>query len=433
LHAHLALLLLAGASAAPQQVTDALDLEALPDDEAVAALLWQHAPALAEARSQLGAARSDVIRSHLFPNPSLDLGADGFVLGTSNPPGLSSPAQTGVYSASVGQLVEIGKRGPRQDAATAAEHATLLQVRATLRGLTYDLLEQAGAIAASQLRVAELEGLAADAARLTALQRARTEHGDAAGLDADRASLEQAQIEEQLAGERIALSQAVLDCARIAGVGCRPFTTRDVAAAFLSARIGRPVEASAIERRPDVLAWEAQARSASSLLTLAHRAWIPDPTLHAGFTYSHFTISGDNPRTAGLGVSIPITLFEHGQAEGAEATSRLAAAELARTGIVRQAQRDVETLRREREELEQRRTRLRGETLPRAEDLVHRMESSMKAGGVALQDLLLARRTYGQLLLEGADLDLTAFRLSLELERAGAEGPSGPTDLVPRS
>jgi len=53
----------------------------------------------------------------------------------------------------------------------------------------------------------------------------------------------------------------------------------------------------------------------------------------------------------------------------------------------------------------------------------------MRAGGASMLDLLFARRTYGQLLLDAADLDLAAFRLSVTMERVRAAGPQAPAEL----
>ena len=79
--------------------------------------------------------------------------------------------------------------------------------------------------------------------------------------------------------------------------------------------------------------------------------------------------------------------------------------------------------------METRRSRVRTQTLPQAAQLVQRLEAAVKAGGASMLELLLARRTYGQLLLDATELDLSAFRLAVAQERVRAGGPRAPAEL----
>lgn len=73
-----------------------------------------------------------------------------------------------------------------------------------------------------------------------------------------------------------------------------------------------------------------------------------------------------------------------------------------------------------------RRIRLRDRTVPLAREVVERLESAVQRGGAPLPDLLLARRTLGELQLDAADLDLFTFRLSVARSRAAGELPPFP-------
>ena len=53
----------------------------------------------------------------------------------------------------------------------------------------------------------------------------------------------------------------------------------------------------------------ADARSPS-----AKREALPDISLGAAYTHSDFTVSGDNPNTMGLSLSLPLPLFDRNQA-----------------------------------------------------------------------------------------------------------------------
>ena len=211
--------LMFGASAASAQDASAppFALDALPDESALASLLWERAPEFAQARARVAEARSEVTRAHLLPNPELDLSWNTLPLGPTNPPGLNRLRDVPNYQVGVSQLLEIGKRGPRQRSVRAALASTALDVQAGLRERTYDVLERAAAVATAQVRLGELEQLASDAGRLTELQRIRQQRGDTAGLDVDRAVLEEAQLQGQLAEEHGNLNEALMECSRAVG------------------------------------------------------------------------------------------------------------------------------------------------------------------------------------------------------------------------
>ncbi|MFE8595336.1 TolC family protein [Archangium violaceum] len=432
--------LLLGATTAPAQApssttpssTDSsgsLALASLPDEDGLASLLWARSPEFSTARARVASARSDLVRAGLLPNPELELGANTLPLGPTNPPGLNRLTEVPNFGVGLSQLIELGKRGPRQHAARAALASTALEVQAQLRERTRDVLERAAEVATVEVRLTELERLAGDAARLTELQRARAQRGDTSGLDADRAMLEEAQLQEQLAGERGRLSEALLECSRTVGLACEPFSASEPAAAFLSTRLSAPPPTDALEQRPDLRALEAQQRSAQAALTLARRRWIPDPTVQAGYLYDQFLISGNQLHSVGINLSIPLPVFDRGQADVLAASASAEAAASTRAQLTAQAQRDLTSLSAQRDALEARRTRVRTQTLPQAAQLVQRLEAAMRAGGASMLELLLARRTYGQLLLDATELDLSAFRLAVAQERVRAGGPRAPAEL----
>ncbi|WP_224361275.1 TolC family protein [Hyalangium versicolor] len=420
---------LLGATAAGAESSATLPLSSLPDPEHLSALLWEHSPDLAVARARVAAAQADVTRAHLLPNPEADLSWNTLPIGPTNPPGLSRLKDVPNYNVGLSELIELGKRGPRQNAARAALTATALDTLAALRSRTYEVLDRAAEVAATEVRLAELEALAADAAKLSGLQRARQKHGDTAGLDVDRAMLEEEQLQTSLGEERAHLSDALLSCTRAAGLTCESFGGRDTAAAFLSARLSRAPAPADLDARPDLRSLTAQEQSARASLTLARRRWLPDPTVRAGYVRDQFLISGNQRDSLFVGLSVPLTFFDHGQADAAAASASLESARQSRELLRAQAERDVVSLTAQLQAVQERRARLRDQTLPLAEGVVKRLDAAVRAGGAALQDLLLARRSYGELLLRAADLDLTAFHLTVELDRARAAGPSAPSSL----
>ncbi|PTL77626.1 TolC family protein [Vitiosangium sp. GDMCC 1.1324] len=432
--------LLLGAASAPAQPVPsspapaapapaALSLASLPDEDGVAALLWDHSPEFATARARMASSRSDLVRAGLMPNPELDLGLNTVPLGPTNPPGLNRWTEVPNYGVGISEQFELGKRGPRKDSARAALASTALDVQASLRTRTYDVLERAAEVATAEVRLAELEQLAGDASRLTELQRARAQRGETAGLDADRSALEEAQLQGQLAEERNHLAEALLSCSQTVGLACTPFGNREAASQFLATRLSRPLPDADVQQRPDLRSLEAQQRSAQSALKLARRRWIPDPTLRAGYLRDQFVVSGNQLNSLGFTLTVPLPLFDHGQADRLAASTTAEAAERARLQLTAQAERDMVTLSAQRQAVEARRERVHTQTLPQASNLVQRLEAAVKAGGASMLDLLFARRTYGQFLMDAADLDLAAFRLSVSMERVRATGPKAPTEL----
>jgi len=60
---------------------------------------------------------------------------------------------------------------------------------------------------------------------------------------------------------------------------------------------------------------------------------------------------------------------------------------------------------------------------------VKRLEEVVRRGGAPLQELLLARRTLGELTVEAVDLDLSAQQLAITESRVRGDGPPAPPEL----
>jgi cobalt-zinc-cadmium efflux system outer membrane protein len=164
-------------------------------------------------------------------------------------------------------------------------------------------------------------------------------------------------------------------------------------------------------------------------LTLAHRRWIPDPSLRVGYLRDQFVISGNQPNSLFVGLTLPLPFLDHGQADAQAARAQAASAREARTLLLAQAQRELERLSDQAAATERRRAQLEQKTLPLAKTLGDRLEAAVQRGAAPLQELLLTRRTYGELLLDASELDLSAFQLANARARAGGETPPVPAAL----
>ena len=167
----------------------------------------------------------------------------------------------------------------------------------------------------------------------------------------------------------------------------------------------------ALERRPDLRAAGAARVRADAQLASAERDALPDITLGGAYTHSDFTVSGDNPNTLALTLSLPLPLFDRNQANIGRA--RL---------DQRRADNDGERLRiavaRDVSEAVRKGTRAgtllsvferpagaevpgtptgtsdKGGMLSRAETALRVAEKSYRAGAISLIELLEAQRTY---------------------------------------
>jgi cobalt-zinc-cadmium efflux system outer membrane protein len=412
----------------------ALLLSELPGEAELLKMLWERSPDLAMARAKVASARADLERAQKLPNPGLDVSWNTIPVGETNPPGMDHPlAHVPNYAFVLSELVEIAKRGPRQASLSFTAQAALWDTAETARKQLLDLLDGIGRVASSEQRIAVLEGLVTDAARLTTQTQKRAEKGDAATLDVDRARLEEEKLRSSLAEERQKLTGALVDCSRLAGTRCEGFSRTELAQAFLDTRSAPPPPAEArahLDERPDLRSLSSQEASARAALELADAHLIPDPTVRFGFSYDTFLVSGNQGKSFNVGVSIPLPLFERGQADAAQASASAHAASRSRALLKAQAGRDLDRLLELGQVMARRRVTMRDETVPMARGVVERLTQALGAGGASLQDLLAARRTLGDLLEDSADLDLAAFEVALSIARTARPLPVAPGSLV---
>lgn len=393
-----------------------LELSQVGDGERLPEVVWQQSPELHGARVRVAHAEAERRKALRLPNPALDLSVNTLPVGPLNPPELKEPfLNVPNVQVGVSVLLELGKRGPRQDATSEAARAVALEVLDQLRRKVLDLEDIIGDIAAAQVRVDALEQLSADARRLAELQQARAEKGDTSELDADRALLEQEGALTALAEARAQLSASLRMCAETVSSPCAPFA--DVAQASLW--LHRVFEGllTTPDDRPDLRSLGAAASAARAAQLLAARGWIPDPTVRVGYVRDQFLISGNQQNSLFIGVSMPLPVFDHGQDSAEAAAVAARAAELAREQLLGTARSQLQQLSIELTAIGERQRRLREQSLPLARSVVARLEATVTRGAAPLQELLLARRTLAELLLTAAELDRTSFHLHVARAR----------------
>lgn len=397
--------------------TPPLELNALPDPKALAQWLWEHAPEFQLARSRIAQAKADADRAHLLPNPQLDFSVNTLPVGQTNPAGLQNPyANVPNYNVGLSELIELGKRGPRQEAASQAARAVAYDALEQLRQRYHELQEHLGEIAAAEVRVDALRRLADDAARLTAIQRARLNTGDAAATDADRAQLEEDLFRANLGEAEESLMGELRACSQLVGGPCVAFKDPVKAQAWLSTPLA--IENARADERPDVKSFEATAASARAAQTLAQRRAIPDPTLRLGYVRDQFVISGNQLNSFYVGLSIPLPVFDHGQADAKAAAATAQAADAARQQTESLRAVELSRIDEQTHSLKERQQLLNARALPLAKDVVERLDAAVKRGGAGFSELVLARRSLGELIINANQLDLASYRLQVARARA---------------
>lgn len=402
------------AAAAPEVVA----LSTLKNEESMAETVWTRAPDLQSVRTDVARAIADERKTYRLPNPSLDVGLNTLPIGPSNPANLKDPwLNTPNVSVGLSVLLEIGKRGPRQDAAAEASRAASLRALEALRIKVLELQDVMGDIAGAQVRVDFLTALVEDATHLVQIQKARADKGDTSALDADRAQLD---LESTLTllgeakEERVAQLRA---CAALLGSECKPFIDVNEANEFLDR--AAVVHRDALSSRPDLQALEATERSARATQRLAQNQWIPDPTVHVGYVRDQFVISGNQLNSLFIGVSLPLPIFEHGVDDANAAGVAAQSAQRERERLLESAQSQLNQLDGQLDRVTKRLERLRTQSLPLAMSVVERLDAAVTRGAAPIQELLLARRALVELSVTATELDLNLFHLHVARARVG--------------
>lgn len=403
------------------------------DESTLAALLWEHSPDVIEAREQVGVAGSELTRSRLYPNPQLDAGWNTIPIGKTNPPDLHDPiGNVPNYTVGLSELFQLAKRGPRQAAAAAELEASKGAATALFADRFFDLLRSIGRIATAQVRESVAAEQVDEGTRLLDLERARAEKGEVARMLVDRSETEQARLIAARDAARTELEAARAECAALVAVTCPPFESGEAARRFLDKAAGEPLPttwSSEIEaRRPDLAALAAALRAADEKVTLAKRQAIPDVTLRFGYMYDTFVEAGNQRQSLGLGMQVPLPVMDHGQADLEAASAAVLRAQRARAALVSSGQLTLEAAARERDLISDRVRQLHA-AVANADKLRTTMEGAAREGGMSQVDVLLARRRYQELLLEGAELEGDAYDVALKIRQAAALFPRAAVEV----
>jgi cobalt-zinc-cadmium efflux system outer membrane protein len=391
----------------------------LADPSALVAWLKRMNPDVRAAVSRVGQADAQVGASRAWQNPTLDLGLNNIAIGRLNrstPP--PARADTLSYSIGVSQTFELGKRGPRVQAAKLRRDATGEEYRSTLLGLVSDARAAMTRVAYLGARQHILEDGLVSAQSMADLTKIRLDRGDVSGVDQARLLLDVDRVERDVADNRSDLEDALADCEALLFAPCQAdAATLDAAEKSAGQTTYDDLE-GAISKRPDLRALRLQQQAAVAEATMHRRSAIPDPTIGVAYTRDYYEAAGATPYSVGVSASIPVPFFDHGQYQALEADHRADELTAVLQSTQRHAASDARSLVIRRRVLLGKLENIQRAALPRSKEVVDSTTVAYQRGQISLTDLLIARREHASLLLEEADTRFALFNIENDLRRA---------------
>lgn len=377
------------------------------------------------AQAQVESALAQLRVAREFPNPTLGLSTakistDGTPEGTALGNSLLNRSYDSI--ASLSQLFLVGKRGLMRDAATAGVHAAEFQ-RDDARRLLVQAVTQAYAAAlAAQSEAAVLAESAARLRKEAEIAAHRLSAGDLS--ESDKAQLEIAADQDELNAdsERATARTAVVTLEILLGVE-RPRGETALADTLedWAHRIPDGLEDAPIGARPDIQAAESALSQSDSNVRLQQRQRVPDVTASVQFERN----PAAQPDTVGIGISLPLPLWDHfdGEILAAKAARQQSEAQLEKARV--QAAADVAAARVAFHEAAQRSRRYQSSLIPKSAKVLASVSYAYAKGGASLVDLLEAERNDNAIRVGAAqamaDEASTAASLSAALGRADTE------------
>jgi outer membrane protein, heavy metal efflux system len=344
------------------------------------------------AQAQVAAALAQLRVAREFPNPTLGLSVakistDGTPEGTAMGNSLLNRSYDSI--ASLSQLFLVGKRGLIRDAAKAGVHSAEFQ-RDDARRLLVQAVTEAYAAALAAGREADVLGESAAKLRREAdIAAHRLKAGDLSESDEAQLEIGADQDELNADSERATAKTAVVTLEILLGEPSPAGTT--VLADSLDQWMGTippGLEEAPIGSRPDIAAAESAVSQADLNVTLQERQRIPDVT--ASVQYERNPPA--QPDTVGVGLSLPLPLWDHfdGEILAAKASREQAEAQLEKVRIAAAA--DVAAARVAYREASRRALRYRDSLVPKSAQVAKSVSYAYEKGGATLVDLLEAER-----------------------------------------
>lgn len=379
--------------------------------------LAQNPEFLAE-RQELAIARGQLTQARAYAfNPELELQA----------PGVGEQGAIGEYEASLTQEIEwAGQRGLRIRGARHGLERAEAAIQDAARHTLADVSNAYYAVLASEQRLAVARELVELGEQLVGVTRIQVREGEISVMEGNLAEIEAGRARAAVLAAERERTTALFQLRRLLGIGPEQAIQLQEAASDMPPPVTLHADslvALALARRPDLAAWSQVVEQREALAQLARREAIPnvrvgvfvereetsvlssggpgDPSVQAGL---------ESPRV-GVGVSVPLPLFQRNQgvieeqiAQAERARLTRQAAQLTIRTEVRDAYQAYLAASEEHRVFEQ-------DVLQPARTNQRLLETALRAGKVGLPTLLLLRN---QLL----DAELSHWDSWLEERRA---------------
>jgi cobalt-zinc-cadmium efflux system outer membrane protein len=337
-------------------------------------------------------------------------------LGETNPPNLAR-GKTLLYAVGLSEMVELGKRGPRIDAARLHQHAAEERLTDTVAERVATARAALAQLVYARSRAEELDASLTQARAAADVAKGRLDHQALSGVDYDRLLIDLATIETESAHAHADSEAAKAQCEATLLAPCDD-SEASVTLLEPAASVPEQWQPSQLQRRADIRALQFESSAARREADLAGARAIPDLTFRVGYSHDSFTVSGSLSNSLALSISAPIPIFDHGQHDKSAALARAAQyAQLVRSSLAH-AGGDVTGLYTRKRAVEGALQRLQQDAVPRANGVLEAEERGLREGQLDITDLLLVRREAIALRLQTLDLRFELFTLRNQLRQA---------------
>ena len=379
-------------------------------------------PDLIDFRQAHEISKAETIIANQQPNPILSYSADSMSRHPERHPQGTSKIDSSVR---IDQLVELGGKAKyRSQAATAAEVASLYQLKFNERStlvaiemLYFDALS-------AQQRASDLEALMALSKRSLDIADKRFKVGDISQLDHQKIALDIARADNDYQMAKIDFASAKAELAKALGFD------KSIMKATLSKDWPKheeklpTINLDKIAHRADLLANKNRTLAAEGNRQLGRALRIPDITV--GLQYNHQPVTGDSARgtinTYSVGLSMPLFLRHSYQGDAQKAEVEYYRARDAELRLEKDAYTNIQVQETDLEVKQERLIRALNTILPNAEQVAEKAEFAYSKGAINVLDLIDARRSLRQAKAEATQIrtdfakSLSTFKLATETE-----------------
>jgi cobalt-zinc-cadmium efflux system outer membrane protein len=381
------LIFFAALSSAPLTIDDAVTIAMARNRDLIAAKL------------DIEAAQLDRVAAGLYPNPNFSYTLGNIILGEANSQGMNVHAggvDQSVHTLSISEVIDVwAKRNARIRAANKGVDFQRIVIEDALREVSYSVRSAFADVVREQWELQLARDTRARYDETIRLSRARYSAGDISEAELRKIELEGLRYENDVIDGEMELDLARLKLAVLMGIrGAElPLSVAEPGEKRQPLQL-EPLVERALRDRPDVRAVRAAGDKANAEISREKREALPDISLGVGYTHSNFTVSGDNPDSLYLSLSLPLPIFDRNQAGIGRARLALKRAENDAAKLALNVEHEVADAVRKSQRAQALVAVFEGGMLDRAETSLKVAEKSYKAGAVSLLELLEAQRTY---------------------------------------